>query len=238
MSNALTTATPLSLLQVAIDKNLDTDKLEKLMQLQERWQANEAKVAFSEAMAACQADMPAIIKDSTNTQTGSDYASFEAINRLIKPVYTKHGFSLSFGEESATDKGVTSYCECRHASGHVERTRLFLPLDGVGLAGKKSMTDIHAKVSTMTYARRTLTKLVFAIAEAGDDQDGNLPQGTITEEQGAQLATLIKEKNVDYDAFFGWAAEAAKTPISRLGEIPAALFGKCVDRLKKARRAG
>lgn len=239
MNELATTATPLSLIAAAIDKNLDTDKLEKLMQLQERWQANEARMAYGEAMAACQAEMPPIIKDKHNSQTNSDYASYEGLNRTIKPIYTKHGFSLSFGELSSTEKGVTVWADCRHSQGHCERFTIFMPMDGVGIKGNPMMTAIHAKGSTMSYAKRNLAKMVFNLAEAGEDQDGNMPypEGTITEAQGNELKALLTEKNIHSDAFFGWVSEAAKLPIDRLGAIPQYLFPKCVDRIKKSKRA-
>jgi hypothetical protein len=232
-----TQATPLSLIQAAIDKNLDTDKLEKLMQLQERWQANEAKKAFHDAMAACQADIPAVIKNAHNTQTGSDYATFDELNAAIKPIYTKHGFSLSFDEATPTDKGTMYFCDCAHSEGHVERRQLFLPNDGIGVKGSQFMTGVHGKISSGSYAQRILCKRTFNISEAGEDKDGNVPDGPITEAQGEELKQLLIDKNVSNEAFFGWASEASKLPITRLGQIPAYLFARCVDRLKKTRRA-
>lgn len=231
-----TTATPLSLIAAAIDKNLDTDKLEKLMLLQERWQANEAKKAWSEAMAACQAEIPAVLKNSHNSQTDSDYASFDSLNEVIKPIYTAHGFSLTFDEDAPADKGTMYYIDCAHAAGHVERRKLFLANDGIGVKGSQFMTAVHGKISSGSYAQRILAKRMFNLSERGEDKDGNMPQGTITEEQGDQLKKLLTEKNVDHEAFFGWASEAAKIPIDRLGAIPAYLFPKCVDRLKKTTR--
>jgi hypothetical protein len=80
--------------------------------------------------------------------------------------------------------------------------------------------------------------MVFNLAEAGEDQDGNMPypEGTITDAQGAELKKLLTDKNIDHQAFFGWVSEAAKLPIDRLGAIPQYLFQRCVDRLQKTRR--
>ena len=39
--------TPAELLKQAIDKDLDVDKLERLVALQERWQANQARRWYS-----------------------------------------------------------------------------------------------------------------------------------------------------------------------------------------------
>ena len=44
--------TPMDLLKLAMNQNADIGKLEKLMELQLRWEANEAKKAFISAMNA------------------------------------------------------------------------------------------------------------------------------------------------------------------------------------------
>jgi hypothetical protein len=43
--------TPLGLLQIAVQQGADVDKLAKLLELQERWQANQARQAHNTAMA-------------------------------------------------------------------------------------------------------------------------------------------------------------------------------------------
>ena len=45
--------TPMSILAKAVEMGADVDKLTKLMDLQERWERNEAKKAFDAALAAC-----------------------------------------------------------------------------------------------------------------------------------------------------------------------------------------
>ena len=54
--------TPATLLQMAVQQNADLDKLEKLMDLQERWQTEQAKRAYSEALAGFQSKLEPIIK--------------------------------------------------------------------------------------------------------------------------------------------------------------------------------
>ncbi len=62
---------PLLILQDAVSKgNLDPASLEKLMDLQERFDAKRAKDAYVAAMSACQAEMPVVVKNATNTHTG------------------------------------------------------------------------------------------------------------------------------------------------------------------------
>src|SRR5215472_13811391 len=50
--------TPMQLLQMAMSQNADFYRLEKLLDMQMRWEASEAKKAFVSAMAAFKADPP------------------------------------------------------------------------------------------------------------------------------------------------------------------------------------
>ena len=58
---AVALSTPAELLRIAVEGNADLDKLEKLMELQARYEDREAKKAFTGAIAAFQATMPSEI---------------------------------------------------------------------------------------------------------------------------------------------------------------------------------
>ena len=64
--------TPMQMLQIAVEQNADMDKMEKLMALSERWEANEAKKAFVAAMTAFKGENIEILKDKTVSFTGRD----------------------------------------------------------------------------------------------------------------------------------------------------------------------
>ena len=57
--------TPLTMLQVAVDKGASVEQLSQLMALQERHEANEARKAFVVALNVFKTDPPAIIKNRT-----------------------------------------------------------------------------------------------------------------------------------------------------------------------------
>ena len=59
-SKALVPATPMELIAQAVKSDLDPDKLEKLMDLQERWVANQAKRDYGGALVGFQGDCPVI----------------------------------------------------------------------------------------------------------------------------------------------------------------------------------
>jgi len=82
--------------RAATDPSVDVGKLEKLMALAERMEARQAERAFDDAMAAAQEEMTPVRTDAANKSTSSRYATFAALDRAIRPTYTKHGFSVSF----------------------------------------------------------------------------------------------------------------------------------------------
>ena len=85
--------------QVALNPDVPVDKMERMLAMQERIMDRQSKQDFTAAMVRVQKSIPAIKKDRNNQQTRSNYATLEAINRVITPIYTREGFSLSFGTD-------------------------------------------------------------------------------------------------------------------------------------------
>jgi len=162
--------------RAARDPHIDIDKIERLLVMQERIFAKNAEAEFNAAMAACQAEMPRIVPTFRNEQTQSDYAALEEIDRIARPIYTGHGFALSFGTEDCPIKDYyRQTCKVSHRAGHSEMRHADLPIDTVGLKGNPNKTGIQGFGSTMTYGQRYITKLVFNIVIGGEDNDGNGP---------------------------------------------------------------
>lgn len=157
----------------ARDPNVDVEKMERLWAMHEKMQDRQAEQAFSEAMKAAQSEMPTIGKDRHNAQTNSDYATLDAINQRITPVYTRHGFSLTF---DTTDSPIADHvrvvCRVLHSDGHSKTYSYDTPMDSTGIAGKINKTPTHARGSAITYGRRYLTLMIFNLS-TGYDDDGN-----------------------------------------------------------------
>src|SRR5688572_15237580 len=81
----------------ARDPNVDVVKLEKLLDMQERIMTRNAELAFNEAMTKAQSEITRIAADAMNPQTRSRYASYKALDKVLRPIYTSNGFALSFG---------------------------------------------------------------------------------------------------------------------------------------------
>ena len=160
--------------RLASNRNTSVDKIERLMGLYERVEAKKAEAVFNAAMAAAQREMRPVATDSYNPQTKSKYASYEALDNALRPIYTEHGFGLSFDTgDGAPPLHVRVLCYVSHAGGHSRTYKLDMPADGKGAKGGDVMTLTHATGSGLTYGQRYLLKMIFNIAVGDGDDDGN-----------------------------------------------------------------
>lgn len=162
--------------RAASDPSTDVDKLERLMGMYERLEGRKAEQAFNEAMSAAQSEIGVVGVNRTNTQTKSKYATYDALDRAVRPIYVKHGFSLSFDTaEGAPVDHIRLLCRVGHIGGFTRTHHVDMPADGKGAKGAKGgdvMTRTHAAGSAFSYGQRYLLKLIFNIA-TGEDDDGN-----------------------------------------------------------------
>ena len=155
------------------DPEFDVAKFEALLRMQREIVQEQARVAFNRAMAEAQAEMMPIIRDATNTHTGSRYARLETIDREMRPIYTKHGFGVRFGSDAAPREGwLRIVCTVSHVGGYSETNYLDAPPDAVGTQGKTNKNPVQAVGSSVSYLRRYLLAMVFNIVLADDDDDG------------------------------------------------------------------
>ena len=159
--------------RVARDSSIDVDKLDRLLIMRERENARLAEQAFSAALAEAQTEMVPVVVDSTNPQTRSRYASYAALDRAVRPIYTRHGFGLSFNTDDAPGlEQARVICDVCHSGGHTRRYRIDMPVDGKGARGGDVMTKTHAMGSGISYGMRYLLRMIFNLAIDQDD-DGN-----------------------------------------------------------------
>lgn len=159
--------------RAASDPSTDVDKLERLMGMYERLENRKGEQLFNEAMSDAQAEIGVVGVNKTNTQTKSKYATYDALDRAVRPIYVKHGFSLSFDTaEGAPADHVRLVCRVGHKGGFTREHHVDMPADGKGAKGGDVMTRTHAAGSAFSYGQRYLLKLIFNIA-TGEDDDGN-----------------------------------------------------------------
>ncbi len=224
--------TPLMILQSAVEHGTSADELEKLMNMQERWERNQAQKAYAAAMHACQEKMPKVVKGSQNKQSGNWYADLESVQEVARPIYSSFGFSLCFGEaDCPLEKHKRTICDVTHSGGHMRQYHIDLPVDGVGGAGNaiKGMNPVQGCISTTSYGQRRLTCMIFNITITDEDDDGQ-SYATISQEQIDTLNQWIESTNSDLPRFLVWLG------IDRLSDLSAEQFPKALHQLK--RKAG
>lgn len=167
-------ATPMNLLELAVSNNASMDTIERLVALQERMMESNARQAFNAAMSAAQAEMGRISTDAVNPQTHSKYATYAAMDRELRPIYSRHGFALSFDTtEGPTEDTIKILCNVSHSGGHTRVYQAAMPADGKGAKGGDVMTKTHATGAAMSYGMRYLLKMIFNVAIGESDTDGN-----------------------------------------------------------------
>ena len=155
---------PHGLISQALAQNVPIGTLERLMDLQERWQAAQAKSEFLEAMTNFQSKVPEIIK--TKQGHNNKFAPLPKITKTIQPILRECGLSYRWSFE---DVGELIKCSCivSHIAGHSETDSMTAPKDN---SGNKS--DIHAIGSTRTYLQRYTLIGALGLSTADVDNDG------------------------------------------------------------------
>lgn len=163
---------PAYLIQLAIEQGADIDKLERLMGLQERWEANEAKKQYSEAFAAFKAEAVEIIKRKrvhfTSQKGVTDYkhAELSDVVEAVTPALSKHGLSASWTLKQEKD-WLWVTCTLKHKMGGSDSATLGGPYDTSG-----NKNPVQAIASTKTMLERQTLKAVCGVSEKGEDDDG------------------------------------------------------------------
>lgn len=163
---------PMYLLELAINKDADVDKLEKLMALKERWDAEEARKAFIQAMSDFQSKCPAIkkTKEGGKTKAGDVayyYAPLESMVAQTQQLVKECGFSYTFDTPMQKEGGVEVAITVSHVQGHSKTSTVFMPF--VSKTGV--MSDPQVIGATMTYAKRYAYGNAFGIMTMDDDTD-------------------------------------------------------------------
>ena len=162
----------------AKDKSVDMDKMERLLMMQERIMAKQAEEQFNESMRQVQAQVPRILRDAVNPSTNSKYARLESLLKVIIPVYTEHGFSISFSTSDCPLPGHYRITAVVSRAGHSRNYQCDIPIDDKGMKGLANKTATHGFGSTMSYGRRYLTLLIFNIALVNEDDDKSVTKPT------------------------------------------------------------
>lgn len=167
-------ATPTDLIAQAVEKGLDVASLEKLMDLRERYENEQARRAYFEAFTSFQANAPDIRKNKTADfgagKASYKYAQLSEIARQISPELKKNDLNYRWEiQDSMQEIKVT--CLVSHKSGHTERTTMTGSPDVTG-----SKNPIQARGSAIEYLKRYTLIGALGLTTADSDVDGHMPE--------------------------------------------------------------
>jgi hypothetical protein len=164
--------TPMHMLERAVTSGADVEVLERLVGLQERYEAKEAARRFSVALSDARASLPKLVKNKEVNfgqgakKTQYKYEDLSSVVEQLAPVLVHHGLSFRWRTDTETVGTVKVTCILSHRDGHSEETTLGGPVDNSG-----NKNAIQAVGSAVTYLQRYTLKAALGVA-ASDDDDG------------------------------------------------------------------
>lgn len=223
-SRAVATTSPTHLIEMAISQNADVDKLERLMDMQERWEKREAEKAFNRAISEFQSICPRIVKSKQGH--GYKYATLGDIQAQIKDTARHCGISWRWETKEQTAEQLTVKCIVTHVDGHSQATESTTFIEP---PNKMQSRTQMVGVAT-TYAQRYSLIGALGISTADEDMDGRLPQEFRTKEPYTRfkqdkeaMANAIKEGRSPDDIIEQLEqqfklTESVKAAIHKMGE--------------------
>lgn len=221
---ALASNSPMSMMLAAVQQGATLEQVEKMMDLQERWERKEAKKAYDAAFANFKAEAVTIIKGRKVTDgplKNKSYAELHDVVDAVTPALSKHGLSSSWKLTKDEPNWMEVTCYLRHVGGHEESVSMGGPPDTGG-----AKNAIQARASTKTYLERYTLKAITGLSEQGEDDDGRPPKApkTITQVQALRLKSIAEQCSERAQAKFAsdWP-DLMAIPANQLDAIEAAL---------------
>jgi Cys-tRNA synthase (O-phospho-L-seryl-tRNA:Cys-tRNA synthase) len=211
--------------RVASNPDADIDKLEKMLEMQQRILDRNARQAFAAAMASMQAEMPEVVERGQAHNT--KYATFEDINAAVRPVLEKYGFAVTFRVKQS-EVAIRITAVLSHRDGHVEETDIMLPADTSG-----SKNAVQAIGSTVSYGKRYTMSALLNIATRGEDDDANgaVKVKMVSPFQAKQLSALYHKAD---ETTREWLTEN----YGSASNVPSTDFNWIMEKLRGADNAG
>ena len=211
--------TPPQMLAIAVEQGADLDKLERFMDLSDRYEAKEAEKAFSVAMAEFRRSCPPVYR--TSDGQSNKYASLSEAAETIRDPLADSG--LSYRWETGQSSGLMRVtCVVTHIQGHSTRTSLESALDTSG-----NKNGVQAIGSTVSYLERYTLFAALGLSSRDMDNDGaDAPHGPDAPRKEAQREARPQLPAYDQDAihknWLGWqklVVDGNKTPAQIIANI-------------------
>jgi hypothetical protein len=178
-------ASPLDRIADLLARGITPEQVDSFLDVQRKWEADQASKAYVRAMAAFKAEpIATIIKKKrvsfkTKRKDGSDGGTLEykhetldqVVDAVVAPM-AKHGLSHKWDvSQDKQTRLITVCCIVTHEHGGSDSSELFgLPDD----SGHKN--PLQQVRSTITFLQRATLLLITGLAAKGEDDDGGRPR--------------------------------------------------------------
>jgi hypothetical protein len=215
------------LMEAMRDPNIPSDKLQIMLQMRREVLADQAKEAYQRAFAEFSAEMPAIERDGMVDLGKGRYpfATYEQMDKLLRPLLSKHGLSLQFWSSEAESRDIIVV----HGAliGHGWQRESVYPVPPDTGPGRNAL---QARGSAQSYAKRYIADLLCNIVRKGKDDDGRGAIETLIDAvQLAELVDLIAATSTNEASF----CRMMVTGAASLAEIRQRDFPRLVLALKE-----
>ena len=210
---------------------LSESMFSRLMEWNEKERAAQAKERWTDAMNQAQAEIIPVARTVQNTQTKSLYAKLEAVDAAIRPIYLRHGFSVSYNTVPPLVPGNIRI-ECAVSLGrHTELYYREAPPDTTGPQGKAVKTVLHGGASSETFLKRYALCGAFNVVFRNLDDDGVAGgKEYVTDDELAVLERLVEETGTKLPEFF---AVMVSEEIHELNEVSRLDFPRLANALNR-----
>lgn len=216
------------------------EKLERLVTLFEADQTRHREQVFGTALLAVQQQIGVVKPDSKNTSTNSEYATLYAVERKLRPIYLREGFTLSFNTADCPHPNTVRVLAYLTHSGLTKTYQRDVVWTTKGPKGNDVMTPTHAQASAESYGKRYLEMNIFHVT-VGIDDDGNAAAGLapITPADITELMDMAQRGGADVAKFCEvmGVANVAEITVVQLPEARRQLERKLRAKKKAADKA-
>jgi len=177
-----------------MDRADDTDDVDKLISDLEKLAAKEDdQIDPYRCLIAAQSDVGTVIKDGKNDYLSNEYATLEAVQKIVLPCFRMHGFAV-LQSGGADENGKYMNTILVHTSGHTFESKIYLI---------HSKQDMQSLGSAITYARRYGLLAMSGVQAVDDDANEAVGKEELYKKvmlQAKGILTFLENKDIsEYD---------------------------------------
>lgn len=194
---------PAALMMQAAQSGMTPETIEKMMDLQLRFEAEQARRAYVDDFSKFAAERPSVFKNKqvgfeSKRTGGSTNYKHETLDNLVDtvgPVLARHGFSHTWNTQQAGAK-ITVTCTLTHRLGHKESVTMESMPETSG-----TKNAIQQVASAITFLQRYTLRSVTGVATTDDYDDDGIGSGVRKGNVPEELLNQAREA-----AMGGWAS--------------------------------